>query len=82
MPTLNKGDLAFFISNAPRNLLHQVRGEDRLFTTAMAVNALLSTWTVFDRTTNRLVWEPGMCTMFYAYVISFLAPMYVCLYVC
>ncbi|WAR15542.1 hypothetical protein MAR_005647 [Mya arenaria] len=34
-----------------------VRGQDRLFTTGMAINALLSTWTVFDEQTKRLIWE-------------------------
>ena len=33
------------------------RGEDRLFTTAMSINALVSTWTVFDDVTKKLVWE-------------------------
>ena len=37
----------------------KIRGEDRLFTTSMAINALLSTWTVFDDETKKLVWETG-----------------------
>ena len=39
--------------------LSQIRGEDRLFTTSMAINALLSTWTVFDDETKKLIWEKG-----------------------
>ena len=39
----------------------QVRGEDRLFTTGMAVNALLSTWTTFEDKNRRLVWQKGTC---------------------
>ncbi|KAL4221094.1 hypothetical protein ACF0H5_019355 [Mactra antiquata] len=34
-----------------------VRGQDRLFTTGMAINALLSTWTTFDDTSRKLYWE-------------------------
>lgn len=37
----------------------KIRGEDRLFTTSMAINALLSTWTVFDDGTKKLIWETG-----------------------
>ena len=29
----------------------------------MAINALLSTWTVFDETTKKLVWEEGKTTV-------------------
>ncbi|WAR15160.1 hypothetical protein MAR_005265 [Mya arenaria] len=39
-----------------------VRGQDRLFTTGMAINALLSTWTVFDEQTKKLIWEKGTPT--------------------
>ncbi|KAJ8320068.1 hypothetical protein KUTeg_001655 [Tegillarca granosa] len=35
----------------------QERGEDRIFTTAMAVNTLLTTWTVRDDGRKRLIWE-------------------------
>ncbi|KAK3602723.1 hypothetical protein CHS0354_017166 [Potamilus streckersoni] len=34
-----------------------IRGEDRLFTTAMAINALITTWTTFDKDSRHLVWE-------------------------
>ena len=34
-------------------------GEDRLFTTAMAVNALITTWTTFDETDKKLRWGNG-----------------------
>ncbi|XP_076463625.1 uncharacterized protein LOC143295856 isoform X2 [Babylonia areolata] len=34
-----------------------IRGEDRLFTTSMAVNALLSTWTLFDDVSHTLRWK-------------------------
>ncbi|XP_041377659.1 uncharacterized protein LOC121390025 [Gigantopelta aegis] len=33
-----------------------IRAEDRIFTTAMAVNCLIRTWTVFDDMTRKLVW--------------------------
>ncbi|KAI8511578.1 hypothetical protein Bbelb_106780 [Branchiostoma belcheri] len=33
-----------------------VHGEDRIFSTAQAVNTLLATWTVFNRTSKRLSW--------------------------
>ncbi|XP_060587318.1 uncharacterized protein LOC132742840 [Ruditapes philippinarum] len=36
-----------------------VRGQDRLFTTGMAMNALLSTWTTFDEVSRKLYWEKG-----------------------
>ncbi|KAK3575711.1 hypothetical protein CHS0354_022342 [Potamilus streckersoni] len=32
-------------------------GEDRLYTTAMAINALLTTWTVYDDKNKSLVWD-------------------------
>ncbi|KAK3602722.1 hypothetical protein CHS0354_017165 [Potamilus streckersoni] len=32
-------------------------GEDRLFTTAMAINALISTWTVYNEKTKSLIWD-------------------------
>ncbi|KAL5005701.1 hypothetical protein ScPMuIL_016859 [Solemya velum] len=34
-----------------------IRGEDRIFTTSMAVNALITMWTVFDDSTQKLVWD-------------------------
>ncbi|KAL8564292.1 hypothetical protein ACOMHN_050903 [Nucella lapillus] len=34
-----------------------IRGEDRLFTTSMAINALLSTWTLFDDANRTLTWK-------------------------
>ncbi|KAL5005812.1 hypothetical protein ScPMuIL_016970 [Solemya velum] len=34
-----------------------IRGEDRIFTTSMAVNALITMWTVFDDSTRKLVWD-------------------------
>jgi len=37
----------------------EVKGEDRLFTTAVAVNALLTTWTVFDPASRTNHWRPG-----------------------
>ncbi|XP_041377993.1 uncharacterized protein LOC121390277 [Gigantopelta aegis] len=33
-----------------------IRAEDRIFTTAMAVNCLIRTWTVFNDMTGKLVW--------------------------
>ncbi|GFN84641.1 hypothetical protein PoB_001114700 [Plakobranchus ocellatus] len=33
------------------------RGEDRIFTTAMAVNALVYTWTEFNQTTKKSSWK-------------------------
>ncbi|XP_019646980.1 PREDICTED: uncharacterized protein LOC109487423 [Branchiostoma belcheri] len=34
----------------------KIHGEDRIFSTAQAVNTLLATWTVFNRTSQRLSW--------------------------
>ncbi|KAK3098312.1 hypothetical protein FSP39_018295 [Pinctada imbricata] len=34
----------------------EIRAEDRIFTTAMAVNALLTTWTVYNDVTKKLEW--------------------------
>ncbi|XP_071109277.1 uncharacterized protein [Haliotis cracherodii] len=34
----------------------QINGEDRIFTTAMATNALIQTWAVFDETQGKLFW--------------------------
>ncbi|KAL5014190.1 hypothetical protein ScPMuIL_008460 [Solemya velum] len=39
-----------------------VKGEDRIFTTAMAVNTLISTWTGFNTSSNTLYWETGSPT--------------------
>ncbi|RUS84794.1 hypothetical protein EGW08_007409, partial [Elysia chlorotica] len=36
------------------------RGEDRIFSTSMAANALMYTWTSFDRRSNTLSWKPGV----------------------
>ncbi|KAL5014185.1 hypothetical protein ScPMuIL_008455 [Solemya velum] len=35
----------------------EIRGEDRIFTTSMAVNALTTIWTVFDDSTQTLIWD-------------------------
>lgn len=40
-----------------RNNNTVVRGQDRLFTTGMAINALLSTWTTFDDESGKLYWQ-------------------------
>lgn len=32
------------------------RGEDRIFTTSMALNALMTTWTIYDPARKRLTW--------------------------
>ncbi|XP_035678144.1 uncharacterized protein LOC118416935 [Branchiostoma floridae] len=34
----------------------KIHGEDRIFSTAQAVNTLLATWTTFNRTSKKLVW--------------------------
>ncbi|CAL1548972.1 unnamed protein product, partial [Lymnaea stagnalis] len=36
-----------------------VRSEDRIFTTAMAANALIYTWTVYDEDTKTTLWNDG-----------------------
>jgi len=35
----------------------QIRGEDRLFTTSVAVNALLSTWTLYNSVNRTITWK-------------------------
>lgn len=37
----------------------KVRGEDRIFTTAMAVNTLVNTWSVFNYTQGQVSWFTG-----------------------
>ncbi|XP_035824372.1 uncharacterized protein LOC101854700 [Aplysia californica] len=37
-----------------------VRGEDRIFTTAMAANALLYTWTTYNDTVKNVQWRAGV----------------------
>ncbi|KAK3776404.1 hypothetical protein RRG08_023757 [Elysia crispata] len=49
---LGNGDLTS--SGKPLN-----RGEDRIFTTAMAVNALIYTWTEYDKSTKKSSWKAG-----------------------
>nr|KAG5710699.1 hypothetical protein BaRGS_035101 [Batillaria attramentaria] len=39
-----------------------VRGEDRLFTTSVAINALLSTWTVFSDVNKTIYWKTNTPT--------------------
>ncbi|KAK6175567.1 hypothetical protein SNE40_014002 [Patella caerulea] len=34
-----------------------VKGDDRIFTTAMAVNTLISTWSIFDDKSSKLFWK-------------------------
>ena len=34
------------------------RGEDRIFSTSMAANSLMYTWSVYDRKTKSLTWKP------------------------
>ncbi|KAK6985584.1 hypothetical protein BgiMline_015171 [Biomphalaria glabrata] len=36
-----------------------IRGEDRIFTTAMAANALMNTWSIFDESTGKSHWRLG-----------------------
>ncbi|GFO07640.1 hypothetical protein PoB_003414500 [Plakobranchus ocellatus] len=36
------------------------RGEDRIFSTSMAANTLIYTWSVFDRSTQTLLWKPNV----------------------
>ncbi|XP_060062486.1 uncharacterized protein LOC132543048 [Ylistrum balloti] len=38
----------------------EIRAEDRIFTTAMAVNTLLDVWTVYNQSTFQLEWLPGV----------------------
>ena len=40
-------------------IILQMRGEDRIFTTSMAANALITTWTVYDPVRKRLMWLKG-----------------------
>ncbi|KAH3781365.1 hypothetical protein DPMN_159192 [Dreissena polymorpha] len=57
----SRGDIYFddFVGDGDldRNNNTVVRGQDRLFTTGMAINALMSTWAVFDEKTKHLYWE-------------------------
>ncbi|XP_033764153.1 uncharacterized protein LOC117345236 [Pecten maximus] len=41
-----------------------VRAEDRIFTTAMAVNTLLDIWTVYNQTSYQLEWLPSVTPQF------------------
>lgn len=41
------------------DIFSQDHAEDRLFSTAVSVNALINTWTTFENGT--LHWETGMC---------------------
>ncbi|RUS77973.1 hypothetical protein EGW08_014282 [Elysia chlorotica] len=50
---LGDGDLTQF--GKPLN-----RGEDRIFTTAMAINALVYTWTDYDKSTKKSSWKAGV----------------------
>ncbi|ESO84294.1 hypothetical protein LOTGIDRAFT_236277 [Lottia gigantea] len=34
-----------------------IKGEDRIFTTSMGVNALIATWSIFDGKTSKLYWK-------------------------
>ncbi|XP_033099999.1 uncharacterized protein LOC117103538 [Anneissia japonica] len=49
---LGNGDTDF--SGAPMK-----RGEDRLFSTSMAINFYIATWAVQDKTTGKLYWTEG-----------------------
>ncbi|XP_056012965.1 uncharacterized protein LOC125647004 isoform X2 [Ostrea edulis] len=40
--------------------LHPKRSEDRIFTTSMAVNALLTTWTSYESARKCLIWSKGV----------------------
>lgn len=40
-------------------IILQMRGEDRIFTTSMAANALITSWTVYDPVRKRLMWLKG-----------------------
>ncbi|KAL5014984.1 hypothetical protein ScPMuIL_009254 [Solemya velum] len=48
-----------FIGNGDRSWTNKpvMRGEDRIFTTSMAVNALITMWTVFDDSIQTLEWH-------------------------
>ncbi|KAH9489150.1 hypothetical protein Btru_052324 [Bulinus truncatus] len=48
------GDADFTRDKKPLN-----RGEDRIFTTAMAANALIYTWSIYDQTTGKSHWRLG-----------------------
>ncbi|XP_062587918.1 uncharacterized protein LOC134249593 [Saccostrea cucullata] len=53
---LGDGDRSLFINKTIK------RGEDRIFTTSMAINALLTTWTSYDIARKRLIWVKGVPT--------------------
>ncbi|XP_062613043.1 uncharacterized protein LOC134274823 [Saccostrea cucullata] len=53
---LGDGDRSLFINKTIK------RGEDRIFTTSMAINALLTTWTSYDIARKRLTWVKGVPT--------------------
>ncbi|XP_059145511.1 uncharacterized protein LOC131932598 isoform X1 [Physella acuta] len=48
-----------FLGNGDYNEMNEpiVRGEDRIFTTAMAANALIYTWSVYDEETKTSHWK-------------------------
>lgn len=47
-----------FLGNGDMSSLNKTieRGEDRIFTTSMAVNALMTTWTIYDPAKRQLTW--------------------------
>ncbi|XP_061197949.1 uncharacterized protein LOC133206058 [Saccostrea echinata] len=51
-----------FLGDGDRSIFNKTieRGEDRIFTTSMAINALLTTWTSYDSARKRLIWEKGV----------------------
>ena len=47
------------------HILFQKYGEDRLFTTSMAINALITTWTYYNDVTGHLHWDESRHCPFY-----------------
>ena len=47
------------------HILFQKYGEDRLFTTSMAINALITTWTYYNDVTGHLHWDESRHFPFY-----------------
>ncbi|CAH1265998.1 Hypp3286 [Branchiostoma lanceolatum] len=47
-----------FLGDGDKDILGRpkIHGEDRIFSTAQAVNTLLATWTTFNTTSKKLVW--------------------------
>jgi len=60
----DEGDVKYYDDflgdgDVDKNNQTKVRGEDRLYTTTMAVNALLTTWTLANATTGHVTWRTG-----------------------